>query len=345
MTKSLYDISWQVTEEEYRADPAYSYSTIARYEREGFSKLDKLFEKIDTPSLVFGSMVDTLLTDGEEAFNDRFAVMDLPDISDKVMAIIKGLWNLYHDKYRKLELIDKEIISQACVSHDYYVDSKWKALRVKNILEGAEYYTLLFLAEGKTIVSSKDYEDAAGCVRALKEDRVTGKYFAANNPFDNIDRQYQLKFKGEFEGISLRCMADLIIIDYDNKIIIPVDLKTSSKPEYDFYKSFIDWSYFIQASLYHYIMKQNIEKDPFFKDFVLKDYRFIVINRFRKHPLVWEYPLTQAITDLKFGELNNIKCRNWRTIVKELDYYLKNKPINPIGIKDINNIVEWLNKM
>lgn len=137
----------------------------------------------------------------------------------------------------------------------------------------------------------------------------------------------------------------LIIIDYDNKIIIPADLKTSSKPEYDFYKSFIDWSYFIQASLYHYIMKQNIEKDPFFKDFVLKDYRFIVINRFRKHPLVWEYPLTQAITDLKFGELNNIKCRNWRTIVKELDYYLKNKPINPIGIKDINNIVEWLNKM
>ena len=28
--KSLYDISWQVTEPEYRADPALSYSTLLK---------------------------------------------------------------------------------------------------------------------------------------------------------------------------------------------------------------------------------------------------------------------------------------------------------------------------
>lgn len=50
--KSLRDISWQVDEPTYRADPALSYSTLARYEREGFNNLDKLFDRIETPSLV-----------------------------------------------------------------------------------------------------------------------------------------------------------------------------------------------------------------------------------------------------------------------------------------------------
>ena len=40
--KSLYDISWKVSEEEYREDSALSYSTLARFEREGFNNLDKL---------------------------------------------------------------------------------------------------------------------------------------------------------------------------------------------------------------------------------------------------------------------------------------------------------------
>ena len=50
VNKSLKDLSWQVSEEEYRADPALSYSTLAKYEREGFNNLDRLFDKIDTPS-------------------------------------------------------------------------------------------------------------------------------------------------------------------------------------------------------------------------------------------------------------------------------------------------------
>ena len=83
--KSLYDLSWQVSEEEYRADPAYSYSTIARFNREGFDNLDKLYDKLETPSLLFGSMVDTLLTDGQEEFDKRFEVAQFPAISDNLI--------------------------------------------------------------------------------------------------------------------------------------------------------------------------------------------------------------------------------------------------------------------
>ena len=51
--KSLRSISWDVSEETYRADPALSYSTLARYEREGFNNLDKLFDSLYVENLFF----------------------------------------------------------------------------------------------------------------------------------------------------------------------------------------------------------------------------------------------------------------------------------------------------
>ena len=45
MVKSLFDISWQVDEPTYRADPALSQSTLTKFERDGFSCIDKLGEK------------------------------------------------------------------------------------------------------------------------------------------------------------------------------------------------------------------------------------------------------------------------------------------------------------
>ena len=40
--KSLRSISWDVSEETYRADPAVSYSTLARYERDSITWINYL---------------------------------------------------------------------------------------------------------------------------------------------------------------------------------------------------------------------------------------------------------------------------------------------------------------
>lgn len=135
----------------------------------------------------------------------------------------------------------------------------------------------------------------------------------------------------------------LIIVDHKHKLILPCDLKTSSKKEWNFFKSFIEFEYWIQAQLYWYLINQNISQDPFYKDYKLLDFRFIVINRYNKMPLVWEYRDTQAIVDLYYGKNKQIFCRNWRSILEELDYYLTNKPSYPIGIKEVNDIIKYLN--
>ena len=79
------------------------------------------------------------------------------------------------------------------------------------------------------------------------------------------------------------------------------------------------------------------------KDYELLNYRFIVVSRNSKKPLVWEYPDTKVTIDCFYGKNNQYICRNWREIVQELNYYLNSKPEYPVGITDINDIKEWLN--
>lgn len=85
----------------------------------------------------------------------------------------------------------------------------------------------------------------------------------------------------------------------------------------------------IQAQLYAEILRQNLAKDEYFKDFKISPYRFIVVNRYSLTPLVWTFDQTFSQVGCTFGEH---KLRGWREIVKDLDYYLKNQPAVPIGI-------------
>ena len=347
--KSLYDISWKVTEEEYRADPALSYSTLARYEREGFNNLDKLFDKVESPSLTFGSAVDTLITGSEEEFNNQFMVAELSNIlSDTLVSIVKRLFDTFKETWGSLKEIPDEQILETI--SDIQWNNHWlPKTRVNKIKEEcAGYYNLLYLANGKTIISSAVYSDVLNTVDKLRSADSTKFFFEPNNAFDNtIERYYQLKFKSTFNRIDYRCMADLIIVNHNRKIIIPVDLKTSSKYEWDFYKSFLDWNYYTQARLYWRIIRDNLDKDPYFKEFTLVDYKFIVINKKTLIPLVWSFDSTQSTGDLYLGKNKQIVIRDPFTIGEELNKYLSDKPLVPNGINTDrpNTLEEWINKM
>jgi hypothetical protein len=344
--KSLREISLPITEEEYRNDGAMHYSTLATFERGGFRSIPTLFDKKESPSLLFGSMVDTMVTDGMTAFGNTYFVADLPTSSDVIINIVKSLFALYKDEYYSLNDISDAKILAIADQTDW--GKTWKSTtKVSKIREGGtEYYKLLYLAGDKTIVSSELYSQAYACMMALKTSPATKELFADDDPFSpEVEHLYQLKFKQEFEGIPYSCMADLIVVFHDRKIIIPCDLKTSSHTEEDFYKSFVDWSYMIQARLYWRIIKKTLEQDDYFKDFKLLDYHFIVVNRTTLTPLVWVYSDTQALGTLRYGINNQIECRDPFTIGKELDYYLKNPnvkmPIN-IHVDKPNNLKDWL---
>lgn len=328
--KELPDISWQVTEPVYRADPALSYSTLARYEREGFNNLEHLFDHVSTPSLTIGSMVDTLITGSQEEFDKLFYVADIPSLGDKESLIANDLFSQYKDKYISFSLIPHSIVLDA--ANLYGFQKNWRDdTRVRVLTERCtNYYNLKFNAGSKTIVNTETYYKVMQMVRALKESPATQGYFADNDSMSPIRRYYQLKFKARLRDVDYRCMADLIIVDYEDKKIIPIDLKTSGHKEWDFQDSFCQWSYMVQARLYWLIIKANLMNDPYFKDFELENYRFIVVNKDSLKPLVWEFPLTMAAGDLA-DDKGNV-YRDPLTIGAELRSYLDNKPPVPKGI-------------
>ena len=343
--KTLYDISWQVTEPEYRADPALSYSTLAKFAREGFNNLDTLFDKVETPSLTFGSAVDCLITSGQEEFDKNFMVAEFPTLKDSVRSIVNILFENYSQNYRFLNEIPDSIIIDQTILNSFQLN--WKPeTRARVIKEqGSKYYSLLYLAGDRTVIDTALKEQIDNTVNALKTSPSTCTFFAENGT-DNLIREYQLKFKAILNGVDYRCMADLIIIDPENMIVYPIDLKTSSHTEWDFYESFIQWRYDIQGRLYWRIIRDNMDRDPFFRGYKLANYTFVVVNKKTLTPLAWEFEDTQKMGTLVYGKHQQIELQDPFELGKQLSIYLSSRPQVPEGINigSSNSITQWLNK-
>ena len=58
---------------------------------------------------------------------------------------------------------------------------------------------------------------------------------------------------------------------------------------------------------------------------------------------MWEWSHTKTTVDFKIGD---VEFPNWRDIVKQLDYYLREEPPVPEGIvvEDTNNIARFIEK-
>ena len=330
IVKEFSSISLPISEPEYRQMPELSYSTLSTYESVGYNGLDHLFDRKESPSLQFGSVVDCLVTGSDEEFQSLYHVADFPSIGEKELQVVTGIFNQYGKDYPTMESIPATYILEAANANEF--QKNWRDdTRVRILTERcSQYYQVRVEAKDKAVISLEDFEDAKACLRALKESPATCGYFADNDPMSPIRRYYQLKFKANFNGVGYRNMADELVVDYEEKKVYPIDLKTSFPPEWDFEKNFLQWHYYIQARLYWRIIRDNMDRDPYFKDFTLENYRFIVVNRKTLTPLVWEFPLTTIYGTLVDDKGNEI--RDPFAIGEELQSYLNCKPPVPKGI-------------
>ena len=90
-----------------------------------------------------------------------------------------------------------------------------------------------------------------------------------------------------------------------------------------------------QARLYWRVLRACLDSDPYFKDFKLADFRFIVVNKTSLTPLVWKFPFTQARGSLYTED--GTEVRDPFEIGKELKGYLDLRPQVPNGI-NLNGI-------
>ena len=133
-------------------------------------------------------------------------------------------------------------------------------------------------------------------------------------------------------------MADIIIVDYKAKTIQISDLKTSSRPEYAFYDSFVKWNYDIQARLYTALISSIIANSEF-KEFTILPFQFIVVSKNTLNPCIWVY---DKCFDKGNIVINTTTFVDWRSILTELNGYESSNTTVPKGIKDINILSEFI---
>lgn len=356
--KSLNDIALPISEEEYRKDGTMHYSTITTYERGGFYSIPNLFDRKESPSLLFGSVLDCMITGTDAEFESLYYVADCPDLPDKIASVVKALWGLYKAEYLSIYDIPDTVIIATLDEVDY--GKTWKREtrlgKIKNN-ECNEYYTLLTIADTKTLIPSTVYNDAMKCANALHDSPATSQLFAPNNPFDGIERLYQIKFRSYVKKdgdnytvksdnnptinsnllkqgyVPFTSMMDLVYVDHNKKVILPVDLKTSSHAEAEFDKSFVEWYYSYQARSYIHNLCSALKIDDYFRDFKVLNYHFVVVNKRTCTPLVWEYEDTFNMDTLYYGRNNQIVCRHPFEAGIELNYYLTHPEVTvPLGI-------------
>lgn len=340
--KAITDISLKISDEEYYNDGFIHHSSISTYDAEGYNCIRHLHDKKESQSLTFGSAVDAIITGGYDEFNKRFIVNDVPQLTEAMNSIVTLIIDRFKYTYSSINDIPKNKIKEIATEVGYGL--KWSEDTVfdKVVASCGEYYKMKISSIDKTIISRSMFSDVINCCDVLKNSTATKFYFEDNDPFDNsIERFYQVKFRATIDGITYSVMFDCIIVDHKNKRIIPIDLKTSSKNEWDFFLSFIKWGYSHQARLYYRVLKFILEQDEYFKDFEIEDFRFIVVNKQSLTPLVWIYKDTKKYGTLEY---KNVSIRDPFDLAKSIVYYTEHEDALPHNILRVgdNDLVNWL---
>lgn len=339
--KSLKEISWGVTEEVYRNDSSLHYSAISKYARDGFASLNYLEKHEDTSYFAFGRAVDCLITGSEEEFHNNFIVIEeskTPSIA--LLNIAKRVASLCNQE--NLSDVPDELLINPIEESGW--NSRWSIeTRIKKFREEcSEYYQVLIQVKTKTPIGSSVYSRALSTANALKSSKSTKFYFEANSPFDNnIERFYQLKFKDKLNGVPYKCMVDELIVIHDRKVIVPIDLKTTSDQEYNFFRRFVSYHYDLQARLYWKMIRNAMDKDPYFRDFKLANFQFVVINSRNLNPLVWEFEHTAERGKITLG---TVEMEDPLELGSLIHRYLEFRVTVPDGIEmhKPNKLEDWI---
>lgn len=341
---SLKDYTSQISEKDYHAHSAWSYSQIARYAREGFSAITNIHNPITaTAAMEFGSLLDAMLTQPENV-NDMYAVLEnTPPPAEK--AAIDALISL--TSFNKFEDIPEQAFEAATATYQ----PKWKLdTKINKLAQYKDYYDLK--RSGKKIVSREDWNDAVEMTNIIHNDVYLKDIFGQGIK-NGVEYLYQMKIffdvlveiDGDEYCVNMKAMPDLVVVNHNDKTIQPVDLKTSSLPAYNFPESFIKFRYDIQASIYTCALMNLKNTDTSYVGYKILPYLFVDISREDKVPLVFNYdPLDEdQIQGLSYGEYH---YKHWTELLAEIIKYENEMAKVPsyLTIDKPNDIIELLNR-
>lgn len=188
--------------------------------------------------------------------------------------------------------------------------------------KGLEYYQKRLDNIGKIVVEISLVEKARTISNNILTDPFTRHLFYKD---DNVEvlNHFPIEWKYTLgEGKFIRCKSEIdrLAVDHANKIIYPLDLKTTYDNEIFSY-SYLKRSYYIQATFYYFAVIHWLqEQGEAMKDYIVMPMQFIVgdTSSNNRRPLIY-FTSIDDLTAGQFGfEIRGQKYRGVDELIKDI---------------------------
>jgi len=319
------------TEPEYRKLPNLSYSGLAGVDKNPANLLNNGFKM--TKSMIYGSVVDCLLFDGQEDFKEKYAILEYDGPTDTVKDIVDAVYSSYIEtkgsflfsKDATLKSLSDTVLRLARQME--YGAKNWKDETIVNkiINEGGnEYFNFLQENIDKVVVDPWMYERAINSIETLTNHEFSKKYLVPEH--EDIEIHFQYPIDWVYDGVPCKSLLDILYIDHREKQIIPVDLKTTYDNVLMFPPNYVKWKYYIQAAFYSKAVSYLKLEYPNIFNYSVEQFRFMVISSTdTKRPLVW----MTSKNDIVAGELggviqsDNQYVKGFKQLIEEYKWHIK----------------------
>lgn len=290
------------TDEEYKASKCLSYSIIKDVPDNPEVLITPREEKKEE-WFTFGTVVDMLLTESAADIDERIVVNDvIPSDQYKKISdyIIEN--NLDIDNLTDLQIEEVYVNSGSAVN--------WKTeTKKQKMLENCKSYVdLLTKNKDKLIITTEMFNEATKVAMVFTTHKWTRNLFAPGleQVHRNFEILYQFKIKYAYKDLLCKSKIDILFIDHNKKVIMPIDVKTGTDTWRQFVRSAIyKYRYCYQAVLYKEGLKSFVNKIKEFKDYEIDDFRFVYVNRLK--PI---YPVVVKIDEVLHEEIKIMGIHN-----------------------------------
>lgn len=230
---------------------------------------------------IVGSAIDDIITN---------------DLSlDNIVAISSVLFHAH--TVRLLLEIDPSLISDSSrldsgfserLQAENYGSKTWLPLTTLNkfksrldALYSYFYANNITTLVNKVIVTDLEYNKITNWVNLIRNHKYSLQHIW-DNEGNTFEFQYQKAIYFEYEGVHCKALLDIVKIDHERKMIIPIDVKSMSGYVHEFPKSFRKFRYDIQSAWYTLALQQE------YKDYKILPFRFFVVSDKSSYPLIYK---------------------------------------------------------
>ena len=264
------------------------FATDRRKYKKKYIDLERVTDEEDSKASVTGRIVETLLFE-KDLFDSRFYMSGSSRMpSGNMLKFVNALYKCTAENENNTSFED--CLKEAYKASEY----KWTFDKVLEKFNGSDaeiYYRELLEVKrkGLTIVTLDDVTNAERVVQELKTNEFTApviRLIEEDNSRYEVLIQYQIDGY-EVDGLKLKSMMDLVVIDHKAKTIQVYDLKVSWSVEGFYTEYYLYRLAYIQAYLYKEACREiKVRKN--LEYYTVLDPKFIVcdsINYFA--PLIY----------------------------------------------------------